>query len=609
MKTKRKRAKKRGPAASRESGMTNADIAAELEDVADLLDIQGDNPFKIRAYRNAARIIRGYAEPMTALVARGEDLTELPHIGKDMAAYIEELSSTGHLKRLEDLEKEAPPTLVELMHVPGLGPKRAQALWKELGVTSIRELETAAREGKLATLPGFGKKTEENILESLEQKKSFGARIKLAEAEQYVDALYAYLKENEGVKQLEAAGSYRRRKETVGDIDVLAVSSRPEAVTEYFVAYPRVAKIVSKGPTRSTIKLESGLQVDLRVIERKSFGAALVYFTGSKEHNIRLRTRAEKQGLRVSEYGVFKPSTSKKSSPKKPAAEKSPWAGEWVAGKTEDEVYKAVGLPWIPPELREDHGEIDAAEAGKLPKLVEVGDIRGDLQMHTTWSDGKNSVEEMASACADRGYSYMAITDHGPALRMVRGLDPERLKKQLKELEKADSKFSKLTLLRSMEVDIHKDGKLDLADKWLELLDVVVVSVHSHFNLSEADQTRRVIAALKHPRANILAHPTCRLINKRAPIKLKMDEVLQCAADHNVAVEVNAQPDRLDLNEGNLFRARELGVKVVISTDAHATDQLDFMRYGVEQARRCWLTKGDVLNTQPAAKLLKGLEK
>ncbi|MEX2015576.1 MAG: DNA polymerase/3'-5' exonuclease PolX [Candidatus Hydrogenedentales bacterium] len=613
---KRKAARKhRAPKAPQQLALpevcpTNADIATELDNVADLLDIQGDNPFKIRAYRNAARMIRGHVEPLSEMLARGDDLTKLPHIGKDMAAYILELCMTGHLKRLEDLEKSAPPSLVELMHLPGLGPKRAQLLWKRLGITSLVALEAAARAGKIAKLPRFGAKTEQAILESLAQKKSYGGRFRLFEAEQQVQPLVAYLNKHAAVEKLTVAGSFRRRKETVGDIDLLVVSDKPEAVMDHFVAYPRAATVRAKGTTRSTIVLQSGLQVDLRVLPQKSFGAALLYFTGSKEHNIRLRTRAEKQGLRISEYGVFK---AKKAAPRAAPAPmhepKDPWAGKWVAGKTEREVYAAVGLNWIPPEIREDRGEIAAAEAGTLPNLVTLEDIRGDLQMHTTWSDGKNTVEEMIAACADRGYEYMAITDHSPALRMVRGLNPERLQEQLAEIKNVASRYPHITLLRSMEVDIHADGKLDMPDRCLETLDLVVVSVHSHLKLSSKEQTRRVLTGIKHPRANILAHPTGRIINERAPMSLNMDEVLKCAADHNVAMELNAQPDRLDLNDQHLFRARELGVKIVISTDAHAIDHLACMRYGVDQARRGWLTTRDVLNTQPLDKLTNALRK
>lgn len=604
--TPRKSPAKRKPAAVVVTAVSNADIAAELENVADLLDIQGDNPFKIRAYRNAARMIRGHSQSLCELLERGEDLTALPHIGKDMAAYITEVVTTGHLKRLEDLEKTAPPTLVELMHVAGLGPKRAQVLWKQLGITSIADLEKAARKGKIAALPRFGAKTEQKILESLQQKKAFGNRFLLADAEQTVTLLVEHLVRNPAVQKLEVAGSYRRRKETVGDIDILAVSEHPNDVMDHFAAYPRVAKILAKGETRSTIYLQSGLQVDLRVMPAKSFGAALLYFTGSKEHNIRLRARAEKMGLRISEYGVFK---KPKRASKSKARKEDPWAGTWIAGNTERDVYAAVDVPSIPPELREDRGEIDAALAGKLPKLVTIDDIRGDLQMHTTWSDGKDSVEDMIAACADRGYEYMAITDHGPALRMVRGLDPERLQKQLKEITAVEKKYPGTRALRSMEVDIHPDGSLDLADQYLEQLDVVVVSVHSNFALRPAEQTRRILTALRHPRAHILAHPTGRILNKRPPMQFNMDDVLRCAADHNVALEINAQPDRLDINENHLFRARELGVKLVVSTDAHAAEQLAFMRYGVDQARRGWLSKRDVLNTLPLPRFLKAIQK
>lgn len=583
--------------------MENVEIARALSQVADLLEIQSANPFRVRAYRNAARLIEGFATPMRKLVAEGADLTELPGIGKDMASHIVELVGSGELAALRELTAEIPRTLVDVMELPGVGPKKARRLWKELGVETIDALEKAARRGEVAALAGFGDKSQQKILTGIAQLRQHRSRCKLAEADQLVKPLLEHLRSCTAVERLEVAGSYRRRRETVGDIDLLAIAERPEPVMDRFVEFSKVKTIQMSGDTRGRVALNSGLEVDLRILPRQSYGAALVYFTGSKEHNIRLRKRAIDRHLRLSEYGVFRQVDRSVQDDE----ERDPWAGEMIAGAEEDDVYAAVDLPWIPPELREDQGEIEAAAAGELPPLLELEDIRGDLQMHSDWSDGKNTIEEMLQGCRRRGYEYFALTDHSKALAMTGGLDARRLRQQWREIDNLQERYPEIRILRSQEVDILADGTLDLEDEMLEQLDLVVVSVHSRFELSPKRQTARILRAIQHPQVNVLAHPTGRLINRRPPIEFDLDEVLQCARQEGVVVELNAHPDRLDLKDSHLMRAREVGVKVAIDTDAHRVEDLDLMRYGVEQARRAWLTRSHVVNTLPLDELLEAI--
>ncbi|HET7038325.1 MAG TPA: DNA polymerase/3'-5' exonuclease PolX [Gemmatimonadales bacterium] len=580
--------------------MENAEIALALSRVGTLLEIQGANPFRVRAYENAARTVAEHPVPLHAMIAEGADLQDLPGIGKDMAGYITELVTTGRLTLLDQLTREVPATLIDLVRLPGVGPKRARKLWQELGVETLDQLRQAARAGRVETLEGFGKKTQARILEAITGLAA-KPRVRLAEAEQFVVPLVAHLRRHPGVARVDVAGSYRRRLETVGDIDVLVISDDAPGVMAHFTTFPRTRSVEAAGGTRATIVLEAGLQVDLRILPERSFGAALLYFTGSKAHNVKLRKRAVGMGLSISEYGVTR---VPEGAPQPETA-----AGSFIAGATEEEVYASVGLPWIQPELREDRGEIEAAERNALPhRLIGLEDIRGDLQMHSTWSDGKQSVAHMLDACAARGYEYCAITDHSKALAMVRGLDAGRLAQQWEEMDRVTADRTDITLLRSMEVDILRDGSLDLEDELLERLDVVVVSIHSLMELPADQQTRRIVRALEHPHVTVLAHPTGRLINRRNPMTFDLDDVLHCAAEHGVAVELNAQPDRLDLRDTQIARARELGVKVVISTDAHHERELDFMRYGVEQARRAWLEPGHVLNTLPLREFLPAIK-
>ncbi|MBX6364284.1 MAG: DNA polymerase/3'-5' exonuclease PolX [Gemmatimonadetes bacterium] len=563
--------------------MENLEIARTLEQVADLLEIQGANVFRVRAYRNAARTVSSLGRPVAEMVAAGEDLRQLPGIGEDLSAYLTELVETGRLTLLDELEKQLPGTLSELVRVDGIGPKRARLLHDRLGIDSLAALRKALEAGQLATLRGFGAKSIERIRRSLDEVEARGRRYRLADADQLVRPLLEYLRQAPDVEALEAAGSFRRRMETVGDVDLLAISARPAAVMRRFTRYPDAVRVEAAGTTRGTIVLRSGLHVDLRILPRRAYGAALHYFTGSKAHNIEIRRLGLERGLRISEYGVFQL--------------KRAGGARRIGGAREADVFRAVGLPWIPPELRENRGEIEAARAGTLPHLVDEGDIRGDLQVHTTWSDGRDSVEAMARACATLGYAYLAITDHSAAVTVAGGLDPARLERQWREIAGVRRRVRGVKILRGMEVDILRDGTLDLPDEYLDRLDVVVVAVHSHRTLSRTAMTDRIVRALEHPAVDILAHPTGRLIGEREPYAVDIDAVLEAAAARDVAVEINAQPDRLDLSDILARRARELGVRLVIDTDAHSVDQLRYMTYGVAQARRAWLEAGDVVNT------------
>jgi DNA polymerase (family 10) len=585
----------------------NPEIATTLDQVADLLEIQGANPFRVRAYRNAARTVKMHAVPMRRLLAEGTDLTELPGIGKEMAGHVAELATTGDLSLLDRLDEEVPRSLIEIVALSGVGPKKAARFWKELGIETVGELRAAAQAGRVAALEGFGEASQEKILRAIERRRTVGTdRPLLAHAERRIAPLLDYLRAAKQVQRLEVAGSYRRRLETVGDVDLLAVARQAQPVMERFTSYPGAARVVISGPTRGRIALESasptgGLEVDLRIVPRKSYGAAMVYFTGSKEHNIKLRQRAIERGLRLSEYGLFHEQEGSEAAQAE-GGERDPWAGEMIAGREETQVYKALDLPWIPPELREDRGELAAAAAGELPELIEPGDIRGDLQMHSDWSDGRNSIAEMVVECVRRGYDYLALTDHSPALAMTGGLDARRLRRQWREIATIQEHVP-LRILRAQEVDVLADGALDQTDEILAELDLVVAAIHSRLQLSAGEQTKRILKALEHPAVNILAHPTARLIGRRRPISFDLDEVLHCARENRVAMELNCLPHRLDLKDSHLIRARELGVKVVISTDAHAVADLEMMRFGVDQARRAWLRKRDVLNTLPVEEL------
>ncbi|MDX1646744.1 MAG: DNA polymerase/3'-5' exonuclease PolX [Longimicrobiales bacterium] len=584
--------------------MQNLDVARTLTTLADLLEIQGANPFRIRAYRNAVNTVSSLSRPLSAMVAEGEDLTELPGIGKSVASHIEELLATGRITRLEELSASFPVTLAELMRLDGVGPKKARKLFDALGVRTVGDLEAALAEGTVETLEGFGPKSAAKIRVAIEDHRKHTGRFRIHEVEALIAGLLEHMEDAPGLERMEVAGSLRRRKETIGDVDIL-VTCRGDGtpVVDHFVAYSGAARVEGAGGTKGSVVLHSGLQVDLRVIPPRSFGAALQYFTGSKEHNVSVRTGAVREGLRVNEWGVFRIPDG--ADPSEMAKED----GQRVAGETEEEVYRALGMAWVPPVLRENRGEVEAARTNRLPELVQPDDIRGDLQMHSTWSDGKASLREMVLACRKRGYEYMAITDHSQAMAMVQGLTPQRAREQWLEIDEIRAGVEGIEILRSVEVDILKDGALDMPDEILEELDMVLVSVHSFMDQDTVTMTDRVIQAISNPRVHVLAHPTGRIINRREPFAMDVDAVLAAAADLGVAVELNANPHRLDLSDVHVHRARELGVPVVISTDAHSPDGLDNMRFGVDQARRGWLGATDVLNTRSLGELREWLER
>ncbi|HXZ38737.1 MAG TPA: DNA polymerase/3'-5' exonuclease PolX [Thermodesulfobacteriota bacterium] len=570
--------------------MENKTIADIFTEIADILEIQGENPFRVRSYRNAARTIVDMSRSLESLVKAGEDLEEIPGIGKSMSEKIQEILSTGKCHTLEELRSRVPPGLTELLKLEGLGPKKVKALYDELSVDSVDRLEKAAQAGRLRNLPGMGLKTEEKVLKSIEHYRAGMGRFKLSVGFQYAEALLRHLKGVPGVKRLDPAGSFRRRRETIGDLDILAICGKGCKVMDRFAGYGDVAEVLAKGDTKSSVRLKCGLQVDLRVLEEESYGAALHYFTGSKAHNVTLRERAKEKGLKVSEYGVFRAKDEKR-----------------LSGAEEEDVFTAVGLPLIPPELREDRGEVQAAEKGTLPRLIDLSDVRGDLQMHTTASDGKNSILEMAQKAKDTGYAYIAITDHSKAVRVAGGMDEKQLAKHLREIEKANRQISGLRILKGVEVDILPDGTLDLKDDILRECEVVLASVHSRFNMEEGEMTRRVIKAIQNPNVKILAHPTGRLILEREPFKINLGEVIRAAVDHGVVLEINAYPDRLDLKDVDARMARDLGAKLAINTDAHSALQLELMKFGVFTARRGWIEAKDVINTLPLERLLKAL--
>jgi DNA polymerase (family 10) len=558
----------------------NAEIADIFDRMAALLEIQGANPFRVRAYRNAAQTVGDLPRSVGDMLAEEEDLSTLPGIGKDLASKIAEIVDTGQLTALAEVEKEVPAGLVDLTRLPGLGPKRVKILYEELGICDLTGLERAGRKGRIRELAGFGTKTEQRILDALSRHAREEWRTKLADVEELASAYVDYLKAIPGVKEVIVAGSYRRRKETVGDLDILVTCKKGSLVMKGFVEYDEVKALVSRGTTRSTVSLRSGLQVDLRVVAQASYGAALYYFTGSKAHNIAVRTIAVKKKLKINEYGVFK--------------------GERrIAGRTEKEVFKAVGLRYIEPELRENRGEIEAAKKNRLPRLVSVGDIRGDLHAHTNATDGHHSVRQMAEAARKLGYAYLAITDHSKSLVIAHGMDERRLRKQLGAIDRLNSQLEGIQVLKGIEVDILEDGSLDLSDSVLKQLDLTVCAVHSGFRSSRDKQTERIIRAMDNPYFNILAHPTGRLINQRDAYEIDMERVMNAALERGCYLELNAHPDRLDLNDVHCRMAKDMGLKVAIATDAHATSNLEHMRFGVDQGRRGWLEPEDVLNTRP----------
>ena len=563
----------------------NAEIAAMFDQTADLLEIKGENQFRVRAYRRAARTVEGLPQSVRGMLAAQADLSELPGIGKDLAGKIAAIVESGHFDLLDQLKQKMPGDLGEMAALPGLGPKRIKLLYSKLKVRTLGDLRKAVHAGRLQRRKGFGPTIEKKLAAALE-KPVATKRHRLAVAEAEAEALLAYLR-NGG--RVVVAGSYRRRRETVGDLDILVTSEHAAEVCGKLTRYDNVAEVLAHGPTRATVVLRSGLQVDLRAVKEASYGAALLYFTGSKAHNIALRGIANDRKWKLNEYGLF---SGKRR----------------IAGASEEEVYEKLGLAFIPPEMREDRGEIYLAITHKIPRLVSIGDIRGDLHVHSDWTDGTAPIEEMAAAAQACGYEFMALTDHSRRQAMSHGLDPARVTRQIHEIDKINARLKGFTILKGIEVDILKDGGLDLPDSTLEKLDVVVASVHSFFDLTREEQTERMIRAMRNPYVSIIGHPTGRLIGTRDPYEIDMDRVLSAAAELNCCVEINAEPDRLDLNDLHAHTAKAKGVKVAVSTDAHSVHAFKYLRFGINQARRAWLTADDVINTRPLAELRKLLK-
>jgi len=570
--------------------MKNQEIAKIFNDIADLLEIKGENPFRIRAYRRAAQNIEGLVKDVAEIPKN--ELMKIPGIGQDLAGKIEEYIKTGTLQSYEDLKKEVPKGLSALLSVPSLGPKTAKLLFEKLNIKDMETLERFAREHKLTSLPGIKEKTEENILKGIEMLKRGIERQPLGKVLPIANDILEHLRKKAPIKKLNVAGSIRRWKETIKDIDILATSENPKEVMKAFVHLPHVKEILMQGPTKSSVIIHEGLQVDLRVVEEESFGAALAYFTGSKAHNIRLREMAVKSGLKINEYGIFREKDDKK-----------------LGGKEEEDVYRILGLPYIPPELREDTGEIEAARAGRLPKLVELVDIKGDLHVHSKWSDGSHDFEELIKEARKRGYDYIAITDHSKGLGIARGLTAERLLEEKKQIDALNKRIKGFRLLAGIEADVRSDGQLDLPDDVLKSMDIVVASIHSGFKQSREQLTKRLVSAMKKPYVSIIAHPTGRLIGERDSYDVDISEILKVAKETGTAMEINAYPLRLDLNDVHTRMAKEMGIPLVICTDTHLVNHFDYMIYGVSIAKRGWLEKKDILNTLSYSSLTKALKK
>lgn len=558
--------------------MDNQGIARILREIADLLEIKGDNPFKIRAYRNAADIVSNHPHDLSTLDEAG--LREIPGIGKDLATKIREIADTGDARFHQELLAEFPSTVLDLLGLQGVGPKTVAVLYKELGVRTIDDLERAAAEGRIRAIRGMGPKKESLILKALIERKQHSGRHLLSETHETAAALVAYLQTHAPDARIDAVGSLRRGAETCGDIDILACGA-DRTLMEHFTAYPGTERVLAFGDTKSSIRISSGFQADLRLVADDSRGAALQYFTGSKAHNIALRDRAMARGLKLNEYGLFRVEDDSR-----------------IAGTAEEEIYDVLGLAWIPPELREDRGELAAAEARALPALITRSDLRGDLHMHTTESDGKATIIEMAQAAAAAGLEYIAITDHSQSLAMANGLDEARALAHAERVRAEDGRHG-VRLLAGIECDILPDGSLDLADECLAQLDLVIASVHSAFTQDAEQMTARVLRAIENPHVDILGHPTGRMLLRRPPYAVNIEAVIDAAARHHVAIEINSQAYRLDLNDVQARFARERHVALVISSDAHSPQALAVTRWGVWQARRGWLTAADVLNTKP----------
>jgi DNA polymerase (family X) len=599
--------------------MNNRDIGTALDEIADLLEFQNANPFRVRAYRNAARRVKDLSEPLANIAADpNRQLTEIEGIGKDLAQKIGELLSTGEIEMLEKLREEIPGGVLAMVRIPGMGPKKAALLRKELGINSLDELRAACESDRVQALKGFGKKTQEKILAGIDLAAHAHDRIYWAHADEIAQQLLTHMRELKSIRQLEIAGSYRRGRETIGDLDLLVDADDTKAVMDQLGRFEELATVIGRGDTKMSIRLGRGLQIDCRVVPAKSFGAALQYFTGSKDHNVVLRGMAKDRGLRINEYGVFRADATNRSSAPGSAGGsadaddtnfRDPNSPSYVAGRTEEEVYAALDLPWFPPEIREAREEFAWAAKGKLPKLLEVTDLVGDLHMHTTESDGKASLREMVVAAIDRGLKYVAITDHSPRVSMANGLNPARLRAQWDEIDQLGRDFDDFTILKGIECDILEKGGMDLPDDVLAEADWVIASVHYGQQQSREQITDRILGALENPHVSIIAHPTGRLIGRRKSYAVDLDAVFKAAAKNGKLMEINANPARLDLDDVAAAAAKRHGIPIVISSDAHSTAGLNVLRYGVLQARRAGLTAEDVANTRSWPEIRKMLKR
>ncbi|MCX8030700.1 MAG: DNA polymerase/3'-5' exonuclease PolX [Thermodesulfovibrionales bacterium] len=570
--------------------MKNQEIAKIFNEIADLLEIKGDNPFRIRAYRRAALNIENLSKNIESLTK--EEILEIPGIGQDLAEKINNYLKTGIVQTLEELKNQIPEELLTIMSVPGVGPKTAKTLYEKLNIKSIEELEKFASAHKLSSLPGIKRKTEENIIKGIEILKKGRKRHPIGKIMPLAVEIVNYLQKNSPLLKIDIAGSLRRWKDTIKDIDIVATSKEPQKVMQIFTEMPHVKEVLLSGPTKSSVILKEGIQIDLRLVDEDSYGAALAYFTGSKEHNIKLREMALKKGLRLNEYGIFKESNNEK-----------------LGGKDEKDIYDILGLPYIEPELREDRGEIELALKGSLPSLISLEDIKGDLHVHSKWSDGSHTFEELVEAARAKGYSYIAVTDHSKGLGVANGLTEDRLLEQSREIKALNKKLSGFKLLHGVEVDIKSDGSLDLDEGVLKTLDIVIASIHSGFKQSSTQITSRLLSAIKNPYVQIIAHPTGRLLGEREPYDMDIDEIMKAAQLNGTAFEINAYPARLDLNDIFAKKAKEMSIPLVISTDTHIIPNMDYMRYGISIARRAWLEKDDVLNTLSSDKLIVKIKK
>lgn len=570
--------------------MRNAELSQIFREIALYLEMK-DEPFKPRAYEKVAYALEALEEPVTEIYQRGgvKALRTIPGVGQAIAEKIEEIIKTGKLRYYEELKREVPVDVRGLTAIEGVGPKSVKLLYEKLGIKKVADLEEAARAGKIRKLPHFGEKMEQKIVKGIEFLKQGSGRFPLGAVLPLITEIEQRLRGLPEVEEVVVAGSTRRRKETVGDADILAISRKPDRIMDFFVSMSEVMHVQGQGRTKSMVKLRNGMDVDLRVVPKESFGAALNYFTGSKDHNVALRKIAQEKGLKLNEYGLFRGS-------------------KLIAGETEEGIYQALGLAYIPPELRENQGEIEAARNGTLPDLVGYKDLRGDMQIQTTWTDGSNSIEEMVEEAKRLGLEYIAITDHTKGLAMTGGSDEKKLLKQMAAIDKINRSLKGITVVKGAEVNINKDGTLDIEDGVLAQLDVVGIAVHSHFNLSRREMTERIVKAMRNPHADILFHPTGRVIQKREPYDVDMDAIIQAAKETGMVLEIDAYPDRLDLKDEHIRKVAEAGVKLVIDSDAHSVNHMRFLEFGVAQARRGWAEKKDIVNTRPLKEFLKCLK-